>query len=129
MHVVNAARRHVAIRLYGHRLVEFRRERKFQREHVRRMQLIAPVAVLQNFGLSATVGRSRSVRRGLLRDRRKLFPLLLRSGRSGSGHHQEKRKKNLNDLSRTFYDEEFLMLVNHPLLLSQANPAAPISPP
>jgi len=45
-YTVHASQRNVAVRLYGHRLVEFRRKRKIQLQYVRGMQLIASRAML-----------------------------------------------------------------------------------
>src|SRR5438105_3378050 len=66
LHVFDAAQGDVSVGLHSHRLVEFRRKRKLECQDVGRMQLIAPVAVLQDARLAVVVGCTFAVASDLL---------------------------------------------------------------
>jgi hypothetical protein len=50
-YAVHATKRNITVRLYGHRLIEFRRKRKAQLQHIGGVYLIAPTAMFKSGGL------------------------------------------------------------------------------
>src|SRR5580658_4095202 len=55
-YAVHATKRNITIGLHGHRLIEFRRERKAQLQHIGGVYLITPIATLESCGLLVITG-------------------------------------------------------------------------